>query len=205
MGSSLSPEEEQRLLRCIGAIDDPECAPEALRTLQNFLQGSPVLIPQLAAAKFGLFPALVGVMEKGAELPLATAVTSFLVSGCRPNCQAILRVRGSTAALAGVLGRLQGAVAAGEDAEAAMVAAGAIENVCSVLLALLRYNKFAVQEELATAETVDAVSAIAASVARRCGQAGWDDGRDMGLQQLLQLITDLVPGSEHDERMVGSG
>jgi hypothetical protein len=51
MRGALTPEEEQRLLRCIAAIEHPGAIAETLTTLRHFLEGSPSLVPQLCAPK----------------------------------------------------------------------------------------------------------------------------------------------------------
>eukprot|EP01046_Picozoa_sp_COSAG06_P091341 COSAG06_NODE_37624_length_433_cov_0.622754_1_plen_85_part_01 len=74
--------QEERLSHTVGALsnagDAPACA-QALQALQNFYEGSPSLIPILGTQRYGLFPALVNLLEAGCEVLLSVQVMEALL------------------------------------------------------------------------------------------------------------------------------
>jgi hypothetical protein len=188
--------QEERLSHTVGALsnagDAPACA-QALQALQNFYEGSPSLIPILGTQRYGLFPALVNLLEAGCEVLLSVQVMEALLRACNANCKALLRVRGTVPALVGALAQANGGGRAGfsrSDGENAALAV----SVCASIRVLMRYRP-ALRADLITAEGAEVIAAVLRSMVRRGSVEEAEAVEcDMALQTVLQLAVELTAG-----------
>lgn len=196
MEARLDPSQEEKLALTVSSLSDATEGAErgrererALRALQHFYEGAPSLIPVLGTPRYGLFPALVNLLQAGREVVLSMQVMEALLRACNANCKALLRVRGAVPALVGALAQASRGDCRcdGENASLAV-------SVCATIRVLMRYRP-TLRTELIAADACDVIATGLRSMVRR-GAVEEDDevDCDMAVQTVLQLAVELTAG-----------
>ena len=176
-GNSLTKEESAKLALAVERVDsarDEQTCVEALRVLLHFCDGQPTIIPALGSKHVRLIPVLVRLLGSGAkELEAVLELLEVMLHACRVNCKAVLRVRGSVAALTAALNTI---------VVRPTTAGGVLPKICTILRTLVRHRP-ALRGELMDAEAASVVAAVIATLGRML---------DVDLQPILQLAAELA-------------